>query len=575
MNINIDYNYPFLQKTDTISQRNLDSSDYPPRKFKQINTNRDFSLNNYSLDIEGAFPKRYGFYNKKPDYTNTNLDIEGTTTNTIHKLLYNKPEFINNNSDMEFTKPRGHHVFQNNRHLNPLNPEYQLPSPNKENPIPIPKFIRNSIDISDINGAHPKLNKFYFDQKQDIMNKYSKETDVDYLSFKKNYKGNKDDYNYLDYRDVYKKRPFSNRKTDPLNPIYKITYDGIENVFAEIDRNKPNCYSKFHYEKDGKGNRTDDIEGNETDSVKNVDKFKKKFKRPLIYSASNVLGAQAGTLLKGIKTNRCLSPLDPEYQFLGEKEMEMKRKKMNDNSDNNSFENNSVNYNSDDDNENKNIKKLVNKSKSNVNVVRNFNYNFNKDERKNNYNNYNNNYNYNQYNKNYNNRYVQTENYIPKYEKIKNFEISIPNKSTNISRKNSNNNIIEPIKEETEEKTNNKINNNNINIENNKKSVNDIITEKLKNLPYYQDEVKFDKEKYKRPEIYNVIPRERNIIIPSVPTGQSLQNYYKQLKDSQKYYFPYQDQIRYQRLNDNQIKKELLNNSYENRLNMLIKKHSS
>ena len=570
--MNFEYNnYPFLQKKDTISHRNLDENDFIPRKFKHLNTKRDFSLNNYSLDIEGAFPKRYGFYNNKIDYTNTNSDIEGSSTNTVKKLFYNKPEFINNNSDMEFTKPRGHHVFQNNRHLNPLNPDYKLPSPNVEPPIEIPKFIRNNIDVSDIIGAQPRKHKFYFDKEQDIMNKYSKETDVDYISFKNNFKGEKN-YDYLDYRDVYRNRPFSNRVTNPLNPCYKINYDGVENVFGEIEKNRPNCFSKFHCESVGKGNRTDDIEGDETNNILNVDKFRKKFNRPLIYSAEDVVGAQAGTLRKGIKTNRCLSPLDPDYQFLGEREENERRKLITENNNFNSENNNNNNFEEE--------KKIVNKSKSNVNVVRNISkyynnnnnyYNYNNEDRKNNYKNYNNfNKNYSKNNNNYNSRYVQTEPFIPNYEKVKNLEISIPNKSSNISRNNSNNKLIETIKEETEEINNN----NNIKINENKKSVNEIITEKLKNLPYYSDEVKFDKEKYKKPEIYKFVPREKNIIIPSVPTGQSLQNYYKQLKDSQKYYSPFQDQIRYQRLNDKQINKELMNNSYENRLSSLIKKHS-
>jgi hypothetical protein len=324
----------------------------------------------------------------------------------------------------------------------------------------------------------------------------------------------------------------------------------------------------------GKGNRTDDIEGDETNNILNVDKFRKKFNRPLIYSAEDVVGAQAGTLRKGIKTNRCLSPLDPDYQFLGEREENERRKLITENNNNFNSENNNF-----DSNNFEEEKKIVNKSKSNVNVVRNISkyynnnnnyYNYNNEDRKNNYKNYNNfNKNYSKNNNNYNSRYVQTEPFIPNYEKVKNLEISIPNKSSNISRNNSNK-LIETIKEETEEINNN----NNIKINENKKSVNEIITEKLKNLPYYSDEVKFDKEKYKKPEIYKFVPREKNIIIPTVPTGQSLQNYYKQLKDSQKYYSPFQDQIRYQRLNDKQINKELLNNSYENRLSTLIKKHS-
>ena len=60
-----DYNYKSLNRKDLIINRNLDNSDFPIRKFKQLDTKRDFSLNNYVLDIKGAFPRRYGFYSKK------------------------------------------------------------------------------------------------------------------------------------------------------------------------------------------------------------------------------------------------------------------------------------------------------------------------------------------------------------------------------------------------------------------------------------------------------------------------------------------------------------------------------
>ena len=73
---NLETEYPTLQKKDTLYYRGLDSSDFPIKKFKQLDTKRDYSLNNYSLDIDGAVPKRYGLYNQKPPYHNSNADIE-------------------------------------------------------------------------------------------------------------------------------------------------------------------------------------------------------------------------------------------------------------------------------------------------------------------------------------------------------------------------------------------------------------------------------------------------------------------------------------------------------------------
>ena len=166
-NINNDYNYPPLNRKDLIYNRNLDNSDFPIRKFKQIQTNRDFSLNNYVLDIKGAFPRRYGFYSKKTDFTNTNLDIEKSFPINKFNKFTNKPDFIYNNDDIEFSKPQGHHVFQNDRHVDPLNPVYKLPTCENKNYFNFNekefenKFIRDTLDIRDIEGTKPK--KSYYE----------------------------------------------------------------------------------------------------------------------------------------------------------------------------------------------------------------------------------------------------------------------------------------------------------------------------------------------------------------------------------------------------------------------------
>ena len=169
-----DFNYPSLNHKDIISIRNLDSNDFPLRKFKQLNTKRDFSLNNYNLDIPGAVPRRYGLYTKKPEFNNTNLDIEGSSPTKLYKNV-NKPDFIYSNKDIEFSVPRGHHVFQNNRHLNPLNPEYKLPSYSEPNIEYNQKFIRDTLDISDIEGAQTK--NYYKYKFHDNINVFNEKVD--------------------------------------------------------------------------------------------------------------------------------------------------------------------------------------------------------------------------------------------------------------------------------------------------------------------------------------------------------------------------------------------------------------
>lgn len=56
--------------------------------------------------------------------------------------------------DIEGAKPRPK-TFKTTRKVNPLVPEYKLPS-YKVVPPPEPKFLRDNIDNSDIDGAHIK-----------------------------------------------------------------------------------------------------------------------------------------------------------------------------------------------------------------------------------------------------------------------------------------------------------------------------------------------------------------------------------------------------------------------------------
>ena len=55
----------------TMTQR-----DFPLKKFKQLQTNRNWSINLYNLDIEGSSPRKFGAFHQKIDYTNKNDDIE-------------------------------------------------------------------------------------------------------------------------------------------------------------------------------------------------------------------------------------------------------------------------------------------------------------------------------------------------------------------------------------------------------------------------------------------------------------------------------------------------------------------
>ena len=326
-------NYPMPNKKDSMSNRCLDETDFPKRKFKQLSTKRDFSLNNYSLDIEGAAPRSNSIFINKTDFTLTNQDIEKSTPKKIIPEQSNKPNYILSNRDIEGSLPRGHHVFKTSRHCDPLNPVYPLPSAGVKFPPEIPKFLRNTLDIRDIPGAIPKENKLNIcETEHNYMDVYRRNRDDDILlDHRKLYKGNKNKlYNSLDFRDVYKDPPFSNRHTNPLEPKYKYDYkmteinnngkNSIDSlVYGEIEGNRPVVFSKYNNERYGKGMKTSDIQGAQPNTTSTYAKFINKHKHPLKYSAEDIVGAHHDTLLKSMVTKRNTNPLEPNYKFLGDK----------------------------------------------------------------------------------------------------------------------------------------------------------------------------------------------------------------------------------------------------------------
>ena len=114
---------------------------------------------NFSLrtdDIKGAQPSppkkksSFDFYN--PD------DIDGSKSKpNVDKTK--QPKDIMSVKDIQGATPSIQRSLpHSNRHSNPQNPVYDLPS-YKEEPIPVPKFIRDNINYDDIPGVHPKSYK--------------------------------------------------------------------------------------------------------------------------------------------------------------------------------------------------------------------------------------------------------------------------------------------------------------------------------------------------------------------------------------------------------------------------------
>lgn len=306
---NIDFNYPSLNRKDLMYLSTLTNNDFKMHKFKQLHTNRNWSINLYNLDIEGSSPRKFGAFNQKIDYTNKNDDIDKSFPKKLHIKL-NKPEYNLSNSDIEYSQP--HCVkCKITRHTNPLEPKYNLPK-SPEYPPYEPRFVRDNIKVDDIEGAKPR--KIV---SQNVLRESLKNNDVKDSWPRKPYI-RKTKYEFMDYRDVTHTEFKTRRSTNPLEPNYRMKFlDGSKVSFGPIEGNKPLVGSQYMY-KVPFNLKVDDITGTNPGSK---NKYKKYMGTNSCYDISDIVGTKSGTLLKGISTKRHTNPLRPKYKYLGEEEL--------------------------------------------------------------------------------------------------------------------------------------------------------------------------------------------------------------------------------------------------------------
>jgi hypothetical protein len=318
-------NCHLLSRKDTMYLSSLNSNDFPIRKFRQMPSKREWSLNLYNLDIQGSSPRKFGLLTKKIDFTNNNKDIEKSSPSQLFKKVI--PNYSLSCKDIQGATP--HHLKSHIvRCTNPLNPKYNLPkteTTKQEENIDNnkkPKFIKDNLKIDDIEGARPKkIGNFFLRNnmnKDDIKGSFPRPRYV-----------RKEFFNSIDYSDIQKIKHKRKKDLNPLNPVYNWNYS-INNVnynVGPIEKNQPKPFSDIKY-KFPYNLSNEDIEGSKPGS-------KNKFR---IFKGSNsclnigdINGAIHGSLLKGIKTKRNLNPLTPNYRYLGEEELKSQEKILFDN----------------------------------------------------------------------------------------------------------------------------------------------------------------------------------------------------------------------------------------------------
>ena len=316
---NYDNSIKTLNRKETMYLSVINSQDAIIRPFKKLYTQRDWSTNLFNLDIEGSQPRKFGIFTNKVDFINKNDDIERSNPKIIHYHL-KKPEYNLNNRDIEKSFPSAVH-FKTKRVTNPLEPNYKFPEA-ESYPPEIPKFIRDSIDIKDIKGASPQKNIYFL--KRETMSEKLKNIEgaQSRIPYVRRSVGNTK-YNYLDYSDVNNFVFKTKRHTSTLDPIYifKKKEDLKKSFFhGPIEKSKPSTNYPYYY-KPSLNLKTDDIKGSNAGSTNYINKFKGNNSN---LNISDIQKTNSGSLKKGITTTRCINPLIPKYQYLGEKEEKMR-----------------------------------------------------------------------------------------------------------------------------------------------------------------------------------------------------------------------------------------------------------
>ena len=287
-----DYNYPSLGRKDLMSLSTLTNRDFPIRKINKINTKRDWSVNLYNLDIERAVPRRTNVFVNKVDFINKIDDIDKARPKP--ERIWKYPDFILNCRDIEKAYPKKINVFSQ-RKVNPLEPKYNLPKPKTSSPIPPPKFIRDSIGISDIEGTHPRplFRDFPKSIQEEVKGSHPR------MPYERRVI-----HNSLDFRDVTKQ----NFRYNPYkNENYKKEIEGSRPIGISLYKNRGLKYMS-----------NDDIAGSGPGTANKYALY--SCDRSKLYSCDDIEGAKANTLKKGIITKRVTNPLNPSYQYLGNSE---------------------------------------------------------------------------------------------------------------------------------------------------------------------------------------------------------------------------------------------------------------
>ncbi|EGR33205.1 hypothetical protein IMG5_059480, partial [Ichthyophthirius multifiliis] len=222
------YDWKFPNRSQLMYLQTINQKDvgFPQFQSKTLH-NRNFDVS----DIDGAKTEVKGYkYWQKETFVNRIDDIDGTSPKKTVQYQ-NKPDYQLCNKDIKGSIPQINKFQTTRQSFNPLQPVYKLPSVQIRVSTP-PKFIRDNIQIDDIQGTKPNRRCF----KQRNVDIY---TEIEGSRSKKLFIP-RDHKDFLDVKDINEFLQFeTTRHTNPLEPTY-VTSDeqGKKFEFGQIGGSK-------------------------------------------------------------------------------------------------------------------------------------------------------------------------------------------------------------------------------------------------------------------------------------------------------------------------------------------------
>jgi len=201
---------------------------------RQSNISKRSQLN--TIDIDGAQPRPFSKATELclPNFHST-LDIEGGQPRKLIPTVVNKPNDRNlRNDDIEHSRPYVNRMITN-RVVDPLNPDYMLPSTSIRAITP-PKFLRETNRVQDINNDpdYPTLKKpseFATRNHMDYKDAVGTQTAVARLKPR-----HSKHFGPLEVTDINNDSIFRTRRVgNPLSPRY--TYDTPQEMNENCSNN--------------------------------------------------------------------------------------------------------------------------------------------------------------------------------------------------------------------------------------------------------------------------------------------------------------------------------------------------